>query len=279
MHIGLHPVDSKMANLALMKLSMWHKSKGHSTELFMPLWDYDKVYVSKIFDHDPLPNDVMCDNVEYGGTGYDVSKTLLNEVEFCDPDYSLYPNCNYSIQLFSRGCIRNCSFCVVRQKEGLLSPRQPMAMNPNGEYVELFDNNFFANPNWREAIDWLESNNQPVNFQGVDARLLTNEMCHALLRVKHKKQIHMAWDNPKQKIEWDGITSIIPAYKIMVYVLIGYNSTEKEDIYRVETLRNLGIDPFVMPYNKKNEYQKRFARWVNHKAVFKTVKWEDYGQA
>jgi hypothetical protein len=60
------------------------------------------------------------------------------------------------------------------------------------------------------------------------------------------------------------------------YVLIGYNTTESEDMDRVELLRNLGVNPFVMPYNKANNYQKKFARWVNHKAIFKSVKWENY---
>lgn len=41
-------------------------------------------------------------------------------------------------------------------------------------------------------------------------------------------------------------------------------------------LKEYGISPFVMPFNKKNNYQKRFARWVNHKAIFKSVKWKDY---
>lgn len=32
------------------------------------------------------------------------------------------------------------------------------------------------------------------------------------------------------------------------------------------------------PVYKKDPYQKKFARWVNMKAVFKAVKWEDYGK-
>ena len=62
----------------------------------------------------------------------------------------------------------------------------------------------------------------------------------------------------------------------MCYVLIGFNSTPFEDYYRVQYLRSENIDPYVMPYNKKDNYQKRFGRWVNHKAIFKTVKWQDY---
>ena len=64
----------------------------------------------------------------------------------------------------------------------------------------------------------------------------------------------------------------------MCYVLIGFNSTKKQDLWRIEELRKLKIDPFVMPFNKSDRYQKDFARWVNHKAIYRKVKWEDYNK-
>ena len=86
----------------------------------------------------------------------------------------------------------------------------------------------------------------------------------------------MAWDSARYKINWEDIIKIIPAYRIMVYVLIGFDSTEEEDLYRVEKLRELKIDPFVMPFNNKNFYQRKFSRWVNHKAIFKSINWKEY---
>lgn len=68
----------------------------------------------------------------------------------------------------------------------------------------------------------------------------------------------------------------VPAYKVMCYVLIGYWSTPEEDLYRVEKLRELGVDPFVMPFDKSDTYQRRFARWVNHKAIFKSCSFLEY---
>lgn len=278
--VGLHPVDSKMANLALMKISSWYKSMGLETELFQSLNSplYISVSVSILYNFTPIPRDILCDNVEYGGTGYDVAKQLPDEIENGQPDYSIYPNCRYTIQLFSRGCPRKCKFCVVPEKEGGIRSINPLRTNPNGGWVEVLDNNFFANPEWKEAIKWLESHGQPVNFHGVDARLLTDEMCHVLLKLKHKKQIHMAWDNVRYNINWESIIKIIPAHKIMVYILIGFDSTEKEDLYRIERLRSLKIDPFVMPYNKHDGYQRSLARWVNHKAIFNSVGWKDYNR-
>ena len=70
----------------------------------------------------------------------------------------------------------------------------------------------------------------------------------------------------------------IKPYQMAFYILIGYHSTAAEDLHRVEVLRNYGADPFVMPYDKTDPYQNSFARWVNHRAIFKTVPWGDYRQ-
>jgi len=167
-NIGLYPCDSKMVNLPLMKLAAWHKSQGDNAELFFPLNNYDKVYISKIFDFTPMPMDVMCQDIELGGTGYDIARQLPPEIEACDPDYSIYLNCDYSIQLFSRGCPRHCKFCVVPRKEGGIRPVKRMALNPKGKRIEVLDNNFFASSMWQYAIDLLTYWDQPVNFHGID---------------------------------------------------------------------------------------------------------------
>lgn len=278
--IGLIDIDSKIPNLALMKISTYHKNKGDNVEwwkgsLFNNI--YDKTYASKVFDFSKFDIEDFPKGVEIGGSGYDLKKRLPNEIECMDLDYCIYPDCDYSVQRFSVGCNKNCGFCVVRKKEGLLKPIiVPMNLNPKGKRIVVIDNNFFANPLWKDAINYLEKTNQPVDFQGIDARDLTKEQAKALLGLKHYKQIHMAWDNPKDDIDWAKIISWIKSYRIMVYVLIGYNTTKEEDLYRVETLRSYKLDPFVMPYDKFDSYQKRFARWVNHKAIFKSVKWEEY---
>ena len=213
-----------------------------------------------------------------GGTGFNVSSKLPDEIECCDYDWSLFPNCDYSIVWFSKGCIRNCAWCVVRAKEGLIRSVLPKNLNPNGTHIKVMDNNFFANPEWRSAIKQLQEWGQPVDFQGVDARLMDEDKCLALKSVKHYKQIHLAWDNPKEDLTEQLIEIIkhIKAYRFMVYVLIGFNSTHEENIYRVRTIDALGMDPFVMPYTKSDPYQKKFARWVNRRQIFKSSTWEEF---
>ena len=280
MKVGLINIEPKIVNTAYMQISQYHKQKGDLVEWWTPLEhrQFDVVYCSSLFDFTPkrdIPSNVIC-----GGTGFDINSKLPEDIENYDYDYSPYPECDYSIVWFSRGCIRNCSFCCVRQKEGDIRPVDPKPLNQKGKYIVVQDNNFFANPEWESAIELLLEYNQPVAFQGVDVRELTILKCRALNSLKLYSQIKIAWDNPKQNLikDFNLMLEFIKPYKIACYVLIGFNSTKKEDLYRVETLRELKIDPFVMPYNKKDPYQKAFARWVNHKAIFKTVKWEDYKQ-
>ena len=50
MKIGLIDVDvHNFPNLALMKISAYHKSKGDEVEWFFGFNEYDKVYMSKVF--------------------------------------------------------------------------------------------------------------------------------------------------------------------------------------------------------------------------------------
>lgn len=157
--IGLVDIDGhNFPNFALMRISAFHKNQGDQVEWADPMFGegYDKVYMSKIFTFTPdYPYGFDCDVIK-GGTGYDVKSHLPLEIESSPAmDYSIYPNCNYSLQFFSRGCIRKCPFCLVRDKEGYIHPVDPVDLNPNGEWIEVLDNNFFANPEWKEAVDYL----------------------------------------------------------------------------------------------------------------------------
>jgi hypothetical protein len=278
-NIGLIDIEPKVVNTALMQISQYHKEKGDTVEWATPLTYhlYDKLYCSSLFDFTDkrqIPKGAVC-----GGTGFDLTTALPKEIEDCQYDYSIYPQCDYSIVWFSRGCIRKCPFCVVWKKEGKISPVDPKRLNPNGGHIKIQDNNFFANPEWRTATRFLFDSGQKVNFSsGIDVRILTKEQCGVINSLKHEGQIHIAWDNPKDDLfkKLEIMTRHIKPYKIMCYVLIGYWSTPKEDLMRVEILNLLGVDPFVMPYDKKDPYQKRFARWVNRKAIFKSVEWKDY---
>lgn len=273
--------DAKWANIALMKIARYHRDLGDDVAFHEPLFDQNAelLYCSKLFRFTSEYEYVGKACVVTGGTGYDIARTLPDEIERRDPDYSIYSECDYSMQFFSRGCIRRCPFCVVREKEGYIHPVEPMALNPRGKRIHVLDNNFFANPEWKAAGNILKSYKQPVDFSsGIDIRIFDEEQARFLNELTLFKQIHIAWDNPRQRIDRKIKQAIkyIKPYKLMCYVLIGYWSSPEEDLYRVERLRELGVEPFVMAYDRSDKYQRDFQRWVNFKAIFKTVTWEEY---
>jgi hypothetical protein len=278
MKIGLLNLEPKINNVALMKISNYYKMQGDEVEMYIDFNKllYDKIYCSSLFDFtdkSQVPENAIC-----GGTGFDLTTKLPKEIEEFYPDYTIFPECISDYIWFSRGCSRNCSFCVVREKEGYIHSVKPLKNNQRAIVIEIMDNNFFANPNWKDAEEYLDFWQKPIIFNsGIDVRIFTPKHAEFINKYRIKK-IHTAWDNPKVDLipKFKELTKYIKPYKIMAYVLIGYDSTEEEDLMRVTKLDELKIDPFVMPFNKKDKYQKRFARWVNMKAVFKTVKWNDY---
>lgn len=287
MKVGLIDVDSKMPNLALMKISAYHKKQNDNVEWYNPMFsDWDKVYMSKIFDFtDDYMYPVKADEIMRGGTGYSLKTKLPAEIEKQCPDYNLYANSgDYALGFTTRGCIRNCPFCLVPEKEGGIKAVADIYDFWTGQdKIKLLDNNLTAHDkHYKRVLRQLIDEEVEVDFsQGLDIRLITPEKARLLSKVKLWKQIHFAFDFPgiEQKVR-EGIKILkengVKAYKMMFYVLIGYNTEPEEDLYRVELLRSLGVDPFVMPYDKSDPYQKNFARWVNHKAIFKSVSWDEY---
>lgn len=279
MKIGLYNLEAKVNNTAMMQVSQYHKQQGDDVELYNHfLHDtYDKIYAFSIFDF--TDKGYVTRDMIKGGTGFDIKSKLPVKIENSDLDYTLFPDCKTSYIWFSRGCIRNCPFCVVKEKEGDIHAVKPKNLNPQGEWISVMDNNFFANPEWKQSIYQLKEWGEPVEFQqGIDLRIFGSEQGEALQELKLYKQLRFAWDNPNDDLteKINELTQYIKPYKLMCYVLIGFNSTSREDQERVETLRSLKIDPFVMPFDKSDDYQRAYARYVNHKAIFKTVEWKDY---
>lgn len=285
--IGLIDVDGhNFPNLALMKISSYYKNRGDNVDWVNYFESYDKVYKSKIFTFSK-EGEVCLDAKEVykGGTGYDIASKLPEEIErVVDLDYSLYPQYPYSIQFFSRGCIRACPFCLVNKKEGRIHAVEPMNLNPNGKWIEVLDNNFFANKEWMYAVEWLKKANQPINLHGVDVRIMNEEQAFYLNQLRIKGSIHVAWDNPKDDIipRLKEMIKWIKPYKIVCYVLIGFWSTIEQDIERVIKLRELGVRPFAQAYRdfenkrKPTQYEKDFMFYVNKRQVFMSCDFKDF---
>lgn len=289
MKIGLIDVDGhNFPNFALMKLSAWHKAHGDEVEWYEPMFTghCDRVYMSKVFTFtEDYHYNIDADEIMRGGTGYDIKSKLPQEIEESTlMDYSIYPQYPFSIQFFSRGCIRNCPFCLVHDKEGWVKPVEPVELNTNGQWIEVLDNNFFANPKWRDAVEWIIRSKQKVKLHGVDIRIMDDEQATALKRMKHYRHPHIAWDLPKLDLQpqLESLARHIRPSTITCYVLIGFNSTIEQDLNRVRTLKEMRYSPFVQPYrdfeNKKERtwYEADFARWANNRFFLYSCDFVDF---
>ena len=295
MKIGLHDADGegfKFPNLALMKLSAWHKAQGDRVEWWDAVTEHepslkcDKVYSSKVFTFTDechyLPKDVI-----KGGTGYGIYKDLPEEIDGIFPDYSIYPHVDYAIGFLTRGCPNKCPWCVVPRKEGEIRPYQTAwaIKRPNSDKIVFMDNNVLASSHGLEQIDRLGETRIKVDFnQGLDARLITPKIAELLGRLHWLSPLRMACDQKSQMSYIEQAVAYLrenncTPKRYSCYVLV---KDIADALERVEFLRALNVDPFAQPYRdfenkiEPTEEQRHFARWVNRKEIFKTVKWEDY---
>lgn len=288
MLIGLHDSDkTDFPNYALMKISAWHKEQGDDVEWWNPLLTYDRVYSSKVFTFTPecpyLP-----ENTVKGGTGYGIYDELPKEIDDMFPDYSIYPKVDYAIGFLTRGCIRKCPWCVVPKKEGKIRAYRTWReiKREDSRDIVFMDNNVLACPHGVEQMKDMIGEKVRVDFnQGLDARLITPEIADILSRLKWIRSIRMSCDTDQmldvcltaiRRLQECGVKP----YKIFVYLLVqDVESAEKRAI----ALREVGVDAFAQPYRdfesntEPDKELKRFARWVNHKAIFNTVnRFSDY---
>lgn len=296
MKIGLIDVDShNYPNLALMKLSAWHKAQGDEVEWWNGFAWYDRVYMSRIFDStytpDPL-EPVNCVELVKGGTGWPESQDLPPEVEHIYPDYGLYGIADTAYGFLTRGCPRACKFCIVSGKEGRRSRKvadlsEWWAGQPK---IMLMDPNILACKEHLDLLEQLKSSRAMVNInQGLDARLLTKGNIE-ILKDTRLDGIHFAWDKMRDR------EPVLQGLRLWaergrkdrhgsygtVYVLTNFGTSTDEDLERIYTLRDLGYDPYVMIYDKPNAPQvtRHLARWCNNKRIFKIIKrFEEYDQS
>jgi hypothetical protein len=283
-NVGLVDIDNTgFPNLALMKLSSYHKCYGNSVELTFPLFaqNYDKVYASKVFSWTPLP--VLPPKAEIGGSGYSIDTKLEQKINDLCPDYNLY-NIDYSIGFLTRGCYGKCEWCIVPEKEGKLRPEHDIGVFLRHNKAVLLDNNVLAHQFGIDQVRKIVELGIKIDFnQGLDARFIDSSVAGLLARVRWLRPIRLSCDtngmmgHVKRAVELLRSAGATPS-NYSCYVLVKDIPSALE---RVEFLRRLKVDPFAQPYRdaegtQPTEEQRRFARWVNHKAIFKSVKWEDY---
>lgn len=292
--IGLLAVDSKHPNLALMKLARYHKSQGDSVEWYNPLEHYDKVCMSKIFTFTPdYMYYINADEVEKGGTGYDIHKNLPDYIDRLQPDYSMYSEIDKKTAygFLTRGCPNKCGWCIVPKKEGMIRPYMDIEeISVDGRTnIVLYDNNILASDYGLGQIEKIIKLGLKVDFnQALDARLVTDEIAAMLAKVKWYKMIHFGCDTHQQIAEVDRAIDLIEkhGYKGCFTMLCMLHGSFGECYNRLDHFRKKGIKryfPYAQPFRRLDgkpenipQWQTDIARWCNRKQLYKSMEFKDY---
>lgn len=295
MKVGLIDVDGhNFPSLPLMKLSAWHKRNGDAVKWYEPLFDsspnepFDVVYMSKVFTFTPdFQYYINSREIIKGGTGYFYpcgGQPLDPQIEHIYPDYALYGITNTAYGFLTRGCPRNCDFCIVGKKEGLKSRKVANLSEfwAGQKNIVLCDPNLIACQDWKELLQQLIDSKAIVNInQGIDIRIMTEEKAEMIKKLR-VDCVHFAWDRYEDK------EKIVPKFrafkeitgwgsrKTSVYVLTNFNTTIEQDLERVYILRDLGYDPYIMIFDKEktkgSDPVRLLQRYVNNRKIFNTVK-------
>jgi hypothetical protein len=205
--------------------------------------------------------------VRAGGPAVTLNPAYLSDVAEVGGDVDALRHHNPNATFTSRGCIRHCPFCAVPRIEGDL--RELSDWEPKSV---VCDNNLLAcsRAHFDYVIDRLKSV-PGVDFnQGLDARLLTAYHADRLAELD-LACIRLAWDDSRYEMPFVHAFETLrragfPASLIRVYVLIGFNDTPDDALYRLEKVATLGALPNPMRYQlldtaRRNQYVG--ANWTN----------------
>jgi len=294
-NVLLVDVDSVIPNLALMKLSAFHKAQGDNVDLSRgpkvpSKIEYDIVYISCIFSRNGraarrLAKRFPNAKVHLGGSGVDLKTTLPDEIEHLMPDYELYPECDYSMGYTMRGCIRNCEFCIVPKKDGKAHHVSDIYefWDRRHKKIVLLDDNILALPqHFKKIAKQIIKEGLRVDFQsGFDVRLLNDDNAKIIKSLRIHEPT-FAWD------ELDMENAVLRGIEILKrnginraiwYVLVGFNTTFEDALYRVNRLRELGQRVYVMLYNKEELEDRRYSHlrdWANARMSFASCTFDEY---
>lgn len=294
--IGLIDVDNtSFPNIALGKIARFHAQQGDEVEWVDPMFGggYDKVYMSKVFNFSPdYDYPLIADEIEKGGTGYDLHKALPDQIDRLQPDYSIYPEVDdkTAYGFLTRGCPNKCKWCVVPKKEGSLKPYMDVdeiAIDGRKNLV-LMDNNILASDYGLEQIEKIIKKGYRVDFnQAMDARLVTDEIAQMLAKVRWLNQIRFGCDTHAQIEHCRRAMELVNKYKkkpayYLLYTMIGDDieeSYERLSMYRESKNIRVVAQPF-RDYNNPQQiipqWQKDMARWAMRREFYTSCDFKDY---
>ena len=301
MKVLLIDIDSTIPNLALMKICAYHKARGD--EVGFSVTNPDKVYASVIFKKnrhlvDGLRFYYPDAEIDIGGPGYDLGKTLPAEIENATPDYDLYPDCDTYYGFTTRGCIRNCYFCIVRKKEGkfrrLFETTDEAWDHIIGDRrrfdkITFLDNNILADKEWflelAKDLDFKRYGYKVDFNQGLDIRLMDKDVAEALAKMRPINEWKFAFDSMDYKdavlrgIQILKDAGIDTKNRCLFYVYTHGDEAYDDAVERMRILKANRAGAYVMLNMdaKKTPRLRALKRWCRP-WLFWTIDIDDYGK-
>lgn len=291
MKVLLVNVDSVIPNIALEKLRIYHERQGDKVtrikdESLLPFIDvYDKIYVSCVFDYNRHRCRKWRGLAEVGGSGYSLKKHLPVDIERIKPKINL--------GFATRGCVRNCYFCIVPEKEGKIHVVGDIYDLWDGQTrdILLLDNNILAAPeHFFKISSQLKKEKLRVDFnQGLDHRLLTDKICEELfsLTYAYPGKMRFAFDHISYKKSVKRALRMLMKHGLKIgkmkwrtrwYVYVGVDDTFDTVMERINILRDAEQMVFVMR-DRKVKDNPEFARiysWSCNAWAYATVPYSEF---
>ena len=267
--VALFDIDSRIPNLALMKLSAYYKTRGWEVVLARKpaRIEADTYFASTVFFRASSRKRIDAlqalygDRIEIGGSGVDLGKRLPAEAESCFPDYGLYGHSSYALGFLTRGCHRRCAFCVVPQKEGAVKRAAGSFDDfvPFGQKnVMLLDDNLLSFNGVEALLTEMAERRLAVNFsQTLDISCLTETIYQRLLKVDYRnarfnrKRIYFSCNYPGTISHFMARRAMLKGFghdAVSVVCIYGFDTRLSEDYARWMMLRRLRLIPFFQEY-------------------------------
>ena len=282
------PVYIKYPNLALMKISTYHKKKGdkvfYQRGFSKQKCDPEVIYISALFTYKAdktievinqyqeyysqaeikiggIYPSLMPDHVEEN-TGIRPHIGLWEEIESLSPDYSIFSDHKYkntSYVFTTRGCQNDCDFCAVSELEPRYKENENWIehVDPDKPNITIYDNNLTTAKfeHFKKVMNKLNELGKKVCFDnGFDCRYLTKDHAELIGKLRLKRRgVRLAFDNMNQDGKIQKAVKIlknngVAKSKIMVYVLFNFKDDLEEALYRANEVRRLDVRVYPQRY-------------------------------
>lgn len=273
--------DAPIHNLALMKISAYHKQRGDEVFIGQPMDKCDLSYASWLF------HEYSFTSLSGGPGSMNIHDRLENHgIATLMPDYSLFPQIDYSLGYTWEYCPRHCEFCVT-SRQHLKQHHNSILdfLHPNFKKIRILNNNTFTDPHWRETFQEIwEARLTLIDEGGYDLRLLDNEKLEYLNKTHFVGLIHFAFDRAEDETEIRRGLEFLKGIKhpVQIYVLVGYpkyRPIDRTDIDRCEIIKSAGFDPHIMVYNREIKTKNPSMQLLNryYRMVNRTFQWRKHG--